>query len=258
MRKKHNYWQSYSDLMAALVLVLFLIVAVSMKSLTGYEDEMNKQKEALKKQEEIMIAKEAEYQQISSKVSDLESELDEKRAEIERIIGVKADIIKALEEKFKANASSLTIDAETGAIIFDSDIFFQKDRSVLKNEGEQSLDSFLPIYLRVLLSDEYADSVAEIIIEGHCDTDGGFQYNLDLSQDRALSVAYYSLDCSESILNADQQEMFRKKLTANGKSYSNPIYDSNGNISKAKSRRVEFKFRLKDEEMIEELRSLLK
>lgn len=46
-------------------------------------------------------------------------------------------------------------------------------------------------------------------------------------------------------------------LTANGRSWSNPIYNTDGTINDNQSRRVEFKFRLKDDEMIEELRQIL-
>ena len=38
---------------------------------------------------------------------------------------------------------------------------------------------------------------------------------------------------------------------------SNPILDADGNVDKDASRRVEVKFRLKDDEMIDELNSLM-
>ena len=38
---------------------------------------------------------------------------------------------------------------------------------------------------------------------------------------------------------------------------ANPVLDANGNVDKDASRRVEVKFRLKDEEMIDELNQLL-
>ena len=52
-----------------------------------------------------------------------------------------------------------------------------------------------------------------------------------------------------------QNRIFRF-LTANGRSYSQPIYKDN-DIDLDKSRRVEFKFRLKDEEMITEMQNIL-
>ena len=46
-------------------------------------------------------------------------------------------------------------------------------------------------------------------------------------------------------------------MTANGRSYSNLIYDEDGKENQEASRRVEFKFRLKDEEMVEEMIKIL-
>ena len=46
-------------------------------------------------------------------------------------------------------------------------------------------------------------------------------------------------------------------MTANGRSFSNPVYNTNGSIDMDASRRVEFKFRLKDEEMVEEMVKIL-
>ena len=81
--------------------------------------------------------------------------------------------------------------------------------------------------------------------------------NLELSQERALSVATYCLQMPQ--LTKDQLEtLLRSILTAKGRSYSDPIYGVDGTIDMDASRRVEFKFRLKDSEMIDEMRDILK
>ena len=98
---------------------------------------------------------------------------------------------------------------------------------------------------------------SEVIIEGHTDTDGSYMYNLDLSQKRALSVCQY---CLEYIANDNRfdEASIRNLLTANGKSWSRPVYKEDGvTIDKDASRRVEFKFRLKDDEMIDTMKEIL-
>ena len=79
--------------------------------------------------------------------------------------------------------------------------------------------------------------------------------NLELSQERALSVASYCLQMQG--LSEEQLGMLRSILTAKGRSFSDPIYNGDGTINMDASRRVEFKFRLKDSEMIDEIRQIL-
>ena len=58
-------------------------------------------------------------------------------------------------------------------------------------------------------------------------------------------------------LTEQQLTVLRSILTAKGKSYSDPIYYSDGSVNMDASRRVEFKFRMKDSEMIDEIRRIL-
>ena len=127
----------------------------------------------------------------------------------------------------------------------------------MTDSGKQALEQILPIYCKVLLQDDYKDYLAEIIIDGYTDTDGDYSYNLQLSQQRSLAVAQYLIDIQGNFLNDEQSQELEKDLTVNGHSMANPVLDANGNVDKDASRRVEVKFRLKDEEMIDELNQLL-
>jgi chemotaxis protein MotB len=243
-----NYWQSYSDMMAALLLIFVLIIAVSIVALNDYKEKLAEQNEELLVRQELLEKQSEEYLK-------LKQELEEKQAQIDRIIGVKQEIIEALNTELSKQDIEITIDQQTGAIVFDASILYDRSQSELKEEGRECLDQFLPIYIGVLFSDEFKEDVAEIIIEGHTDTESGYMYNLGLSQQRALSVVEYCL--SGSSLSAEQKEQLRSIITANGRSFSTPVYDEDGNVDSEKSRRVEVKFRLKDEEMILELQQIL-
>ena len=107
----------------------------------------------------------------------------------------------------------------------------------------------------MLLRDKYEDYLGEIIIEGHTDSSGSYQSNLKLSQDRALQVALYCLNMPT--LSRVQKLKLQQILTAKGRSYSDLVYDADGVEDPDASRRVEFKFSLKDAEMITELNRLL-
>lgn len=207
-----NFWQSYSDMMAALLLIFVLIIlAISSK----YMKENPK----------------AEGQ------------------------GIKKGIITSLNTAFEGSKLNIVVDGKTGSITFDSSVLFDVGEYELKKSGVKFLNQFLPKYFEVLLSDKYKSSISEIIIEGHTDTKGSYLYNLELSQKRALEVAKYCLD-DKSVLSAKQVKGLREILTANGRSFSSPI-KSKGKVNMAASRRVEFKFRLKDEVMIEEMKKRL-
>lgn len=118
------------------------------------------------------------------------------------------------------------------------------------------------MYLDVLLQDQFRGYIAEIIIEGHTDTDGGYQSNMELSYERANAVADFCLD-KRNGLSETEIEQLQKILTVNGKSWSNPVYkkDAAGNpleeVDMPASRRVEIKFRLKEDEMIEKISGIL-
>ena len=114
----------------------------------------------------------------------------------------------------------------------------------------------LPLYCKVLMEPQYQDYLAELSIDGYTDTSGDYLYNLQLSQARALAVADYLFANADSYLTADELSSLKEKLTSNGHSMSNPVY-TDGEVDMDASRRVEVRFRLKDEEMINELKDIL-
>lgn len=184
-----------------------------------------------------------------------QGQLDEKQQQIDNLVGVRTQIIEELSTALtKANLKA-AVDPDTGDILLDSAVFFETNSSNIKDSGEMLLRQFLPVYLSVLLQPQYADYVGEIIIEGHTDTAGTYISNLKLSQDRALNVATFCLEMPS--LNRAQTAKLQELLTAKGRSYSDPVYNEDGTVNMDASRRVEFKFRLKDAEMINEMNRIL-
>ena len=141
--------------------------------------------------------------------------------------------------------------------MLDSNVMFDYNKADLTEEGKAVLDQVLPIYCQVLMKEEYQDYLAEIIIDGYTDTDGDYDYNLELSQKRSLAVAQYLTEIRENFLSSDEISELQNYLTVNGHGSANPVLDSDGNVDKDASRRVEVKFRLKDDEMINELNQIM-
>jgi chemotaxis protein MotB len=183
--------------------------------------------------------------------------MDSQQAKLDRIIGIRSELIEALKREFSDSHLAIAVDEKTGAITVSSSILFAYNDDVLKDSGKQFMAEFLPRYARILLSDKFREYVSEIDIEGHTDTMGTYLFNLNLSQKRAYSVAEYCLSDETPLLNKDQLTAMRELISTNGKSYTDPVLNADGTVNMESSRRVEFLFKLKDEDMIREMIEIL-
>ena len=232
------------------------------EQLKSQDEQLKTQQEKLDEQQLTALAAKLKEQEATLKSQ--QSALDTKTAQlksqqeqIDQIIGVKAEVIEALKNEFSKNNINVDIDAQTGALTLEASVMFDYDQAELTDAGKQALEQILPIYCKVLLQDDYMKYLAEIIIDGYTDTDGDYSYNLQLSQQRSLAVAQYLLDIQGNFLDSTQSANLQNYLTVNGHSMANPVLDADGNVDKDASRRVEIKFRLKDEEMIDELNQIM-
>ena len=270
-----SYWLSYSDMMAALLLIFVLIISFTMlQSKRQYEEKerelmeqqdvigeqqmrLDEQRKEMLSQQDLVEKQQKQMEKQQNQMEKQQNQMEEQQEQLDKIIGVKSDLIDALSEEFDGSELSVSVDPQTGAITFDASVLFDKDKYEIKDAGKKFLAQFLPRYFNVLFKNDFHQYVSEIIIEGHTDTTADYLYNLELSQQRALAVAKYCLDDETSSISKNQIEQLQKIMTANGRSFSNPVYDSIGTIDMDASRRVEFKFRLKDEEMVEEMVKIL-
>ena len=272
MRKKRksgdggfNVWRSYSDVMAGVLLLFILIMSLTLfQAQKSYDESIQERDEKLTALAQTLAEQEAKLKEQQALLNQQQMDLDEKttqlseqQTKIDNIIGVKAEVVEALQKEFQKNNINVNLDSQTGALTLDASVLFDVDESELTDAGKEALRNVLPIYCKVLMEDTYKNYLAEIIIDGYTDTDGDYAYNLELSQQRSLAVAQYLLDIQGEFLTEDQSLNLQDYLTVNGHSMANPILDADGNVDKEASRRVEVKFRLKDDEMIEELSKIM-
>lgn len=294
-------WISYSDMMAALLLIFVLILAYSLYqyftmletktleldtktkeldkqtiALNLAKDELNAKEQALiiiqtdlDKLQDTLSAREEELENAKAALIIKQQDLDEATARLEEqqlllasqasriddLIGIRTTMIRELSSSLNAASLKAAVDPNTGDIVLDSSVFFETGKSEIKEEGRNLLERFIPVYLNVLLQDKYAGYLGEIIIEGHTDSSGSYESNLKLSQNRALQVALYCMNMRT--LTGEQKLKLQEILTAKGRSYSDLVRNADGSENADASRRVEFKFSLKDAEMIEELNRIL-
>lgn len=212
-----GFWISFSDLMAS-ILIIFIL---------------------------LFVYKLVEYQ----------ASLSEKEQQIQELTSTRVKIIEMLQEEFEKENIDINIDPKTGTIKLNESILFDTSKSELKKEGKKFAKKFIPIYVKILLGNEDIRSqLSQIIIEGHTDDVGSYISNLKLSQDRTLSVAKFLLDDD---FDYKYKKDLQEYITLNGRSYSEPILDDKGNINRDASRRVEIKFRLKEEEILLEIQNKL-
>ena len=203
-----NYWLSIGDLMAS-ILMIFMLLFIVKTIETGQE---------LRKKEEI----------------------------IEGFTGLKKNIISKIQKDFEERGIKVDLDPQTGTIKIDDKILFNTGEYLLKPEGKKYLNEFVPIYINLLLNDEQVKKeLSQIIIEGHTDDVGSYIYNMELSQKRAFEVIKYIYD---EMPNFKGKEELKRYITANGRSNIKVLRDNSGNIDRDKSRRVEFQFKLKEDE----------
>lgn len=326
-------WISYSDIMAALLLVFVLMLSVSLyryfEAQTQKEQELlalqlniDQQAEKLEEQKLLLISQQSQLdsqtmqlaaQQVTmdnqnAMIVIIQGQLDQKDAELKdketqlktsedalaqayivlgekenalsaalqdleeqkaafalqtsqlgSMVGVKAEIIREVSSSLSTRNITATVDKNSGDIVIDSNrLTFEFGKSELTAESKRFLDTFVPAYLDVLMRPEYADYLGSIIIEGHTDQTGGYETNMEISQQRALEVLLYIRS-----MYAGNQYMLNRLdqiLVATGKGYSDPVYYTYAGrsyVDQDASRRVEFKFELRDSEMIDEINRLL-
>jgi len=193
--------------------------------------------------QKALLLKQRAYQQVVE-------DLNLTKLKIKNLTGIKVKVAQRLKEKM---GNSIEIDPASGALRFSSNILFAQNQAVLKPEAKKELKKILGKYIDTLLRDKKIRRYIDMItIEGHTNSDGPYMYNLYLSQKRALAVMDFLYN--EYPKN---RELFKKYLSASGRSFAEPIYMKNGKEDKDASRRIEIKFRIKSEEAVKELMNYL-
>lgn len=202
---EQEYWLSYSDLMAGLLMVFVLMLLISLDRYGG--------------------------------PARVKMELD----------GATSGVIQDLHEAFR-DSRGVVVDSLSGAVRFPDAVLFDEGSAVIRPEGRAILADFGPRYMRVMTGDSVRDYLQAIAIEGHTNDNGGYMYNLDLSQRRAFAVMQYLLSTA-----GEYEAPLRRYATANGESFRRQLclvsVESGeecppAQVDRSGSRRIEIRFRL--------------
>ena len=181
------------------------------------------------------------------------------------------ELYEALNSKFKEKFDSGKWEGQIetdGTIVFDSPtVLFNPYESVLKRDFKKLLNEFYPSYIEVLTRDEFKEFIKEIRVEGHTSSfykstsefpcTDPYICNLELSQNRSLSVVQYLLSSRTANKQVDKSKKnwFQNKSVAVGFSSSKLIINpDSGREDKKKSRRVTFKPLLDAEQFLKNIK----
>ena len=132
---------------------------------------------------------------------------------------------------------------------------FEIDKSTIPSGGIDFLQNFAPRLAMITCDERFKNEISSIVVEGHADSTGGDEYNLPLSQQRAMSVVQEILKIMRN-QKESQMQCFLDFLSASGRGNRELKYDDDGNEDQDKSRRVEFKVRVHPKEHREIIKQL--
>lgn len=213
--KGGSFWIPYADLMTVLM-VLFLFISISYMAM------------------------------VQKKFSDYS--------------GTRTEIYNELDSVFKNDFErwNIVLEDDLSIKFTNPQVLFESGKDEINPSFEKTLAEFIPKYIAIINRPKYKDAIAEVRIEGHTDnqkiTDGKtgdpFIDNMELSQSRARNVlAFFRNTPAFKNLNDNDRNKLTYLVTANGLSYGRMLNDNDslsykaktGNISRNKSRRVEFR-----------------
>ena len=171
----------------------------------------------------------------------------------------KAEISEKLGKEFRKNNLDVKVNPMTGDVGISDAQLFEVGSYKLSDNGKKYLDKFIPVYINNIFSNpEFNDNITGIVVQGHTDSqqyanlksvDEQYLRNMELSLQRANAVAEYIFKT-----NFDRRyaQIIRKKLTVEGKSFSEPVL-VNGVEDYAQSRRVVLKLKVKNFDILSQL-----
>jgi len=226
------------------------------KTLKDYEgkvlilsSELSDSKKTVKIKDDKLLTLLNALDEKETKYDAMVANLQSQKAKIKSLTGIKLQVVAALKEALGEN---IDIDKKSGSLRLASNILFGSGQSTLKPEAKVALKKAFEEYIGALVTNpKIKPHLDKIIIEGHTDSVGSYIYNLNLSQKRALAVMEYLLT-----LEFTTDHNIRPLMTASGRAYLDTVM-VDGVEDKNASRRIEIKFRLKNEDAMHEIEKVL-
>lgn len=203
-----EYWLSYSDLMAGLLMAFALMLMAALHQEGRRECQL------------VVYEATADT--------------------MKKLLDTRHRVIRELQARFDAG-DRVEVDS-AGTVRFAGSLLFDQASAEVSSDGRVELATFARDYFPLLLDDAaFRSQLKRIVVEGHTNDDGSYELNLALSHNRSLAVMEVLLDEAEGY--RDDLERF---VTANGRSFADLVRFPDGSVDKAGSRRIEIQFQMDD------------
>ena len=154
----------------------------------------------------------------------------------------KEDVISQIFQEMKSQNINVKVNPKTGDVSIDDSILFDQGSTQLKPAGKDFLRKFIPVYSRVIFSeDEFQKVINRVVIEGHTSSEGDDKTNLQLSVLRSSSVYNYIF----SEMNFKDKDFLGQKILAAGRGE----IEADQKRDNPADRKVLFRFQFRSDEL---------
>jgi len=226
------------------------------RSLEVVNRELEAKKEELQNLESTLSEREAEIERLTGQLEEdraalrqREEELAKVRTQLQEISvlrlsilnQVKDSIEKELGSVISADGQPLVEIDDNANLVINSSLLFDKGSSRISESGKKLLEKFAVAFERILSDPETRKNIDSIIVSGHADSDDTFEYNYNLSCQRAVAVIVTMMK-SNPVLETKYGAYFQ----ASGFSEFRPVALGDDEAAKSKNRRIQISINIKD------------
>ena len=225
-------------------------------SLESVNEELSIKMGQLENLESTLSEREAEIDNLRSRLeqdraalSQKEQELAEVRSQLQEISLLRLSILSQVKDSIEKELGSVLsaggqpfVDIDDNAnLVINSSLLFDKGSSRISPNGQVLLEKFALAFERILSNPEIRMNIDSIIISGYADSDDTFDYNYNLSCQRAVAVVVAMMK-SNPVLETTYGVYFQ----ASGFSEFRPVALGDDEAAKSKNRRIEISINIKD------------
>lgn len=264
-----NYWPSFTDLMAAVALILFVLFLlayiqnlISGRSLLSTKARLADMLRRLETSQALIASSESKLHVLEDQVrasqdritaqehliAQSNAELGTLRVQLEGIALLRFDVLNkvkvALEAQFAGKTGSGTPPvrvAENGNLVIAESVLFDVNSHTIKEAAKPLLRTLAKVFANLLADPSVRENVDVILVQGHTDERGGAAFNRDLSAKRASAVLSHLFE-AEPTLERDYGSYFAPSAYSKFRPF-NPAHTE---AAYEQNRRIEISIVLKD------------